>query len=413
MTHQRSIFLVKGSLLVHFLFLVIMSACQQPLCSPGSKMDSTRNEQPMSLPGAAYDFSFDGTGTAIYAGGYCRGNSSLCVTSSALDYDALYYKINITTGQVLWNKQIGSFTTRDYVNGVVIDPSDGHPIYTVIFNGGITLDGTLITSRGGTDVLVFKVNQFSGLSMYNFYHKIYIFFSSELWYQQFGGAVDDTNGIARFDPSGNLYFAMSFNGNVNFGSFSLTATGALSDIALMQLDPKTGVVLAAQRIGGPDIEDVSAFKIDSRGYLYLNILFSATLQIGNNTYLGRGGYDMAVTCFAPNFTLSWVKLFGGSGNEQSSSDLFIDENFAYSAISFSGLVTVFMADDSMTLKNASHAFVFKMQRTTGQLVAKIPVFEGFLVGIFKLSGSSKSGDIYANGYFAINAISGDMVLEGK
>src|SRR5690606_35340757 len=97
------------------------------------------------------------------------------------------------------------------------------------------------------------------------------------WATKAGGPSNDRGyGIAT-DASGNSYVTGTFQGSVNFGNTSLTAT-AWEDIFIAKLDPQGNFLWATRAGGGP--KDIAT---DVSGNCYVIGSFSGTSDFGSIT----------------------------------------------------------------------------------------------------------------------------------
>lgn len=141
------------------------------------------------------------------------------------------------------------------ITGTVLDAA-GNTVVTGYFYGSITLGSTTLTSAGGSDVFVARLN------------------SSGQWLQaiQAGGPGDDNANALVLDATGNAVVGGTF-GHVNgstttatFGATTLATVGTFGfpDAFVAQLSPN-GQWLQAVRTGGPDNDWLPALALDGAG----------------------------------------------------------------------------------------------------------------------------------------------------
>src|SRR5262249_59299526 len=107
------------------------------------------------------------------------------------------------SGQIQWVRQFGG-TGGDWMADVGVDAA-GNVYTTGRFVGTMTLGDTRLTSRGGTDAFVTKLNSDGEF----------------LWSRSMGSAADDIAGGLAVDAAGNTYYTGWFVGP---GSFEGQAT---------------------------------------------------------------------------------------------------------------------------------------------------------------------------------------------
>ena len=145
-----------------------------------------------------------------YVTGYFNGTASFGatnLTSSGSD-DIFVAKLN-TSGAWQWAVQAGG-VSADQGNSIAVD-SSGNCYVTGYFSGTVSFGATNLTSSGGIDIFVAKLNT-SGAWQ---------------WAVQAGGALTDTGNSIAVDSSGNCYITGRFSGTVSFGATNLTSSGGI------------------------------------------------------------------------------------------------------------------------------------------------------------------------------------------
>jgi len=152
-----------------------------------------------------------------YVTGHFQGTAtfgSITLTNSG-NHDIFIAKLD-PNGNFLWVKRADG-GNREYGYGIATD-GNGNCYVTGYFEGTATFGSTTLTSNGGQDIYITKLDS-SG----NF-----------LWAQKAGGTEwDNGYGIA-IDSSGNCYVTGIFNGTATFGSTTLTSNGG-QDIFIAKL----------------------------------------------------------------------------------------------------------------------------------------------------------------------------------
>jgi hypothetical protein len=158
----------------------------------------------------------DSSGNA-YITGMFRETAVFGATTltSAGNWDTYIAKMD-SGGNFLWAKRAGG-TNEDFGVGIAVD-SSGNAYITGRFEGTAEFGATTLTSAGGVDIYVAKVD-----SGGNF-----------LWAKRAGGTNTDYGGGISVDSSGNAYVTGEFQGTAVFGTTTLTSAGG-SDVFIWKV----------------------------------------------------------------------------------------------------------------------------------------------------------------------------------
>ena len=200
-------------------------------------------------------------------------------------------------------------TRTDYPFDSVVDGM-GNLYTTGYFQGTVDFDpgaGTSsLTSAGGNDMFVSKLD-----SAGNF-----------VWAVRFGSSGGEiAYGIA-VDGSGNVYTTGYFSGTVDFdpgaGTSNLTSVGGGNDVFISKLNSSGGFVWA--KSFGQLTNDIgSGVAVDGSGNVYATGYFQNTVDFdpgaGTSNLTSAGSTDVYVSKFDSLGGFTWVKSFGGTGND--------------------------------------------------------------------------------------------------
>ncbi|MEN6446019.1 MAG: SBBP repeat-containing protein [Candidatus Cloacimonas sp.] len=204
-----------------------------------------------------------------------------------------------SNGNWLWAKKVGG-TSNDLGKSIAVD-SNGNSYITGYFNGIATFGTATLTSSGGDDIFVAKLDS-SG---------------NWLWAKKAGGTgTDEGNGIA-VDANGNSYVTGYFGGrSATFGNTILTSSSMFFfDIFIAKLDSK-GNWLWAKKVGGENDKEVKCIAVDAKGNSYVTGNFEGSAIIGTTNLTSNGwAPDIFVAKLDRNGNWLWAKQAGGTSKD--------------------------------------------------------------------------------------------------
>ncbi len=268
------------------------------------------------------------------------------------------------TGAHVWSQRFGSAPYQE-VYEVAVD-SAGDVLIVGYFEGSIDLGGGVLTSAGGSDMFVAKLDG-SG---------------AHLWSKRFGGPIDDRGFGVAVDASDNVLLTGKSGSNVDFGGGPLAGLGAHvikldtngehvwskkygSSNSMwgtrVAVDPSNNVLVTGYLDGSADFgggtlisagaEDVFLLKLssagahvwskrfgdasgdygvgvatDSAGNVFITGEYQGTIGFGGTPLVSAGATDIYLAKFAPNGFHSWSKRFGSSAPSQAGYGLVTDTN---------------------------------------------------------------------------------------
>jgi hypothetical protein len=181
--------------------------------------------------------------------------------------------------------------------GVAVDGA-GNVYVTGSFQGTIDLGGGPLTSAGGDDVFIAKLDS-SG---------------DHVWSKRFGnGASQNAAGVA-VDSSGNVLLVGSFYGTIDFGGGSLTTAGG-TDVYVAKLD-SAGNHVWSKRFGDASTQTCAGVAVDGSGFVAIAGSFAGVMDFSGTTLTSVGANDAYVARFGSNGSLSWAKRFGDAQDQQ-------------------------------------------------------------------------------------------------
>jgi hypothetical protein len=199
-------------------------------------------------------------------------------------------------GKFLWASRFGDAAGQQ-VFGVAAD-SAGNVVVAGSFSGSIDLGGGPLTSAGGLDIYVAKLDP-SG---------------KHLWSKSFNGAGDETAYRLAVSADDHIYLGGQFEGTITFGGGSLTSAGG-SDIYVVKLDA-TGKYVWNKGYGAASgSHSIEALAAAPNGDVVISGVFSEAIDFGGGALMSAGGDDVFVARVDSFGDPVWSKRFGGEGNQ--------------------------------------------------------------------------------------------------
>ena len=193
-----------------------------------------------------------------------------------------------------WSRSDGGANDQ-FAHDIVAD-SAGNLIIAGIFTGSIDLGGGVLTSAGGIDIYLAKMDPDG----------------NHVWSKRFGDVENQYGQCVAVDDDDNIILASNIYGSANFGGGNLVSLGE-SEIILAKFDPD-GVHLWSQRFGDVNHEEAYGLGTDQDGNLILAGKFRGALDVGGGDMISAGGYDMFLAKLDPMGGHLWSHSFGDTAN---------------------------------------------------------------------------------------------------
>lgn len=311
--------------------------------------------------GAAVGVVCDASGNVYFTGFYNgAGNFGGGVLSGAGFADIFVVKLN-SSGDYVWQKGFVG-PTDDQGKAIAID-SSGNLYVTGFFYSAVNFGGTTLTSAGGSDIFLLKLQGSDGSTMWakrfgeaqdaeneaghdvavDSDGNVYITgkfgnsitfggdsltsagldaflakFDSEgdhIWSKRFGGVSRDAGYAVAVDPTtGAVVVAGLFRGTINFGGVDINSNG-LDDIFIAKLDAEGGHVWS-KGLGGPYPDVAYGVVVDNSGNIYVTGRFAGVLDCGNGVTTPEQPNDCFVVKFSSTGTAIWVRYWGGESTDE-------------------------------------------------------------------------------------------------
>jgi len=216
--------------------------------------------------------------------------------------DVFVWKLD-AAGNSIWARSWGG-TNNDVPYGLALSP-DGSVCTTGQFSGMAYFGGSTLTSAGGADVFVSKLDAAG-----NF-----------MWIKSFGAAQDDVGYGISVAQDGTVYTTGSFQSSPDFdpgtGVHQLTSAGS-TDVFLWTLHANGGFV-AASRYGGTGADVGLAVAVADDQSIYTTGYFSDSGDFnpgaGTLTLTSAGGTDAFLVKLDASRSFVWADAVGGPSDD--------------------------------------------------------------------------------------------------
>jgi hypothetical protein len=195
-----------------------------------------------------------------------------CASGQDQDCDG---KVSPCKGTLRWARSFGDAATQTS-GGVAVDGADGAVIVGA-FAGAIDFGGGPLTSAGGTDVFVTKLDASSG---------------DHIWSKRFGDAGDQRASAVAVDAAGHVLVTGTFAGSVDFGGGPLVSVTGF-DVFVVALDA-AGEHVWSKSFATAQYLDASALSVDPSGDVLVTGNFVGTIDFGGGPLTSAGGRDLFV-----------------------------------------------------------------------------------------------------------------------
>jgi len=335
----------------------------------------------------SYSIAVDDIGNS-YVTGYFGGSATFGTTTltSSGGYEIFVAKLD-NNGNWLWAKQSGG-TNSVVGNSIAVD-SIRNSYVTGYFWGSATFGTTTLTSSGYEDIFIAKLD-ING---------------NWLWAKKAGGTYWDYGYSITVDANGNSYVTGIFYGNATFGTTILTSSGYY-DIFVAKLD-SNGNWLWAKKAGGIDMDYGYGIAVDANGNSYVTGCFWDSATFGTTTFTSSGGYDIFVAKLDSSGNWLWVKQAGGTSGDDGHNITVDDNGNSYvTGYYYSGIAT--FGTTTLTSSGYEDIFVAKLDSNGNWLWAKQAGGTGHDYGLS--IAVDANGNSYVTGYFDGSATFGTTTL---
>jgi hypothetical protein len=287
----------------------------------------------------------------------------------------------------------GGGYSLDYGHDVAAD-SSGNCYVTGKFDGAAVFGTTSLTSYGGWDIFVAKLDNEGAWQ----------------WAVNAGGSKQDGGASIAVDDEGNCYITGVFYDVALFGNFTLTSIGgpADPDVFVAKLDTNGNWQWAVR--GGGYVGDAGyGIAVDDYGNSYVTGHFMWSATFGSTQLSSQGSADVFVATLDTNGVWGWA-VSGGGSQPDYVYDIAVDSNGnTYLTGDFEGSAT-FGADMLTSLGNVD-VFIAKLDSTGAWVWAKSggsnSIERGYDIAV------DSSDNAYITGVFLVSITFGTTTLSGQ
>lgn len=199
-------------------------------------------------------------------------------------------------GQNIWATAIGGNGTDKgydiYVNGL-------DEIYAVgYYKDTAYFDNTQMISNGNTDAYLAKYDNNANL----------------IWVNSYGSSNLDLAACIVVDENENIYTTGRYDGNITFGSTTLTSVG--SDAFVAKFDD-AGNPIWAQGISGTSNDEEGDLDYNNGELAFISTTLG-DVTIDGNLFSGKGYLDICLGVFDVSGNLTWAKFYGNTAADEGS-----------------------------------------------------------------------------------------------
>jgi hypothetical protein len=250
--------------------------------------------------------AIDGAGGIVVAGGFAGvidfGGGPMTTPN---DYTPGMFVAKLdASGKHLWSKSFVSGDQGDTISDIAVD-GDGNVVLTGNFYASIDFGGGPLTSEGGTDIFIAKLD--AG--------------GDHLWSKRFGGPKGHLANSVAVGAGDEIVLAGAFTNALDLGGGTLESAGGL-DGFVAKLDP-SGEHIWSKRFGDAANQSIFYVAADKDNKIVLSGFLTGAIDFGGGPLVGTGDADIVVAKLDASgehvFSLSF-----GNGEPQSPPRVAVD-----------------------------------------------------------------------------------------
>ncbi|MDP4266781.1 MAG: SBBP repeat-containing protein [Bacteroidota bacterium] len=197
---------------------------------------------------------------------------------------------------------VEKFGGNSYDLGRSITTDRSQNIYIIgTFQNQATFGKNIISSYGGSDIFVLKINQNGKIILS----------------KKIGGHLDDYGKFISTDKYGNFFITGSFQDTAYFDNSIIVSKGK-SDAFLAKYNSE-GLLIWVKKLGSSENGEGKSIYIDFSGNCYVTGNFSGSINCNNEVIKNKGKSDIFVTKIDKDGIQKWVRNFGYPGKNSGES----------------------------------------------------------------------------------------------
>lgn len=206
----------------------------------------------------------------------------------------------------IWVRTSGG-TSNAVINKIAEDKY-GNIVCVGMFDESVVINGQLIQSRGGQDILILKYSKTGEL----------------LWYKQEGGPGDDYGNSVAISPNNEIYVVGSFTKKAFIGNIQINQSSGdgiqigtdNQDIFVAKYSP-SGDLVWVKTAGGTGNDEAKDVICDISGSIIVAGVFENVARFDNYYVSSVGLKDVFISKYNPDGECVWVAAGGGFGIDSS------------------------------------------------------------------------------------------------
>jgi hypothetical protein len=203
---------------------------------------------------------------------------------------------NPNCGLFEWSTKAGG--TLDEQGASIAVDDEGNVYVSGYFSGVATFGNFTLTSAGGEDVFIGKLNPVGQWQ----------------WAVRVGGPLDDRGLSIGVDGQGNAYVTGYFQGSATFGTSALTSAGS-RDIFVTKFNAQ-GQSQWAVRVGDTSFDQGNSIAVDGLGNSYVTGSFVESANFGSIALYASVSHDIFIAKLNAQGQWQWAVKAGGSTSDQ-------------------------------------------------------------------------------------------------
>ena len=199
----------------------------------------------------------------------------------------------------VWTSTSGSM--EQDIMGESVTDSEGNTYFVSSITSTYTFDNnTEVKSKGGYDMMVAKIDAEGKLQ----------------WAKSYGSSADEMGRSIALDKDGNIFFAGSLSGMVDFGNGIMSNSSGKMDAFVAKMNA-TGEIEWAMTAGGSADDEWIDIETDGEGNVYLaGYVESNDAFFDGKPLIVFGGRDMFIVKVSNDGTVQWSQTPGTTDNEE-------------------------------------------------------------------------------------------------